>query len=312
MQTLVAPSALETRLKQVEKLIGNTPLVPLDRVYPNPKVKIFAKLEWQQLGGSVKARPAFNIIKQAILNGELDKSKTLLDASSGNTGIAYGAVGAALGIKIALCLPENASKERKMILRSHGVDIIYTPATELTDGAQIRAKALHAENPDKYYYADQYANENNWKAHYKHTSQEIYNQTQGEITHFVAGLGTSGTFMGTSRGLKELNPNIEVISFQPDSPIHGLEGWKHMETAIVPKFYDPGLADKNLEVSTFDAYDMVKEVAQKEGLLISPSAAANLVGAMQVADTLEEGVVVTVFADSADKYSEVLNNIFDN
>ncbi len=312
MQTLVAPPALETRLKQVEKLIGNTPLVPLDRVYQNPKVKILAKLEWQQLGGSVKARPAFNIIKQAILSGQLDKSKTLLDASSGNTGIAYGAVGAALGIKVALCLPENASKERKMILRSHGVEIIYTPATELTDGAQIRAKALYAENPDKYYYADQYANEHNWKAHYAHTSQEIYKQTNGEITHFVAGLGTSGTFMGTSRGLKALDPNIEVISFQPDSPMHGLEGWKHMETAIVPQFYDPTLADKNLEVSTFDAYDMVKEVAQKEGLLISPSSAANLVGAMQVADTLEEGTVVTVFADSADKYSEVLNNIFEN
>lgn len=312
MQTLVAPSALETRLKQVEKLIGNTPLVPLNRVYQNSKVKIFAKLEWQQLGGSVKARPAFNIIKQAILNGELDKTKTLLDASSGNTGIAYGAVGAALGIKVALCLPENASKERKMILRSHGVEIIYTPATELTDGAQIRAKALKAENPGIYYYADQYANDNNWRAHYEHTSQEIYQQTQGEITHFVAGLGTSGTFMGTSRGLKELNPNIEVTSFQPDSPMHGLEGWKHMETAIVPKFYDPTLADKSLEVSTFDAYDMVKEVAQKEGLLISPSSAANLVGAIKVANTLDEGMVVTVFPDSADKYSEVLNNIFDN
>ena len=312
MQTLTLRSPLEKRLVQVGKLIGNTPLVTLDRVYKNPKVKIMAKLEWQQLGGSVKARPAFNIMKQAILNGELDQGRTLLDASSGNTGIAYGAVGAALGIKIALCLPENASKERKMILRSHGVDIIYTPATELTDGAQLKAKALHAENPDKYYYADQYANENNWKAHYYHTAPEIFRQSEEQITHFVAGLGTSGTFTGTSRSLKELNSNIEIVSLQPDSPMHGLEGWKHMETAIVPKFYDPGLADKSLEISTFDAYDMVKEVAQKEGLLISPSSAANLVGAIKVADTLDEGVVVTMFPDSADKYGEALQHIFAN
>lgn len=312
MQTLTLHPPLEKRLKQVEKLIGNTPLVTLDHVYNRPKVKIMAKLEWQQLGGSVKARPAFRIMQQAILTGELGKNRILLDASSGNTGIAYGAIGAALGIKVALCLPENASKERKMILRSHGVDIIYTPATELTDGAQLKAKALQTENPDSYYYADQYANENNWKAHYYGTATEIYAQTQQQMTHFVAGLGTSGTFMGTSRRLKELNPGIHITSFQPDSPMHGLEGWKHMETAIVPQFYDPGLADNNLEVSTFEAYDMVKEVAQKEGLLISPSSAANLAGAIQVANTLEEGVVVTVFPDSADKYGEVLNHIFDN
>lgn len=312
MQTLTLHPPLEKRLKQVEKLIGNTPLVTLDHVYNRPKVKIMAKLEWQQLGGSVKARPAFRIMQQAILAGELGKNRILLDASSGNTGIAYGAIGAALGIKVALCLPENASKERKMILRSHGVDIIYTPATELTDGAQLKAKALQTENPDSYYYADQYANENNWKAHYYGTATEIYAQTQQQMTHFVAGLGTSGTFMGTSRRLKELNPGIHITSFQPDSPMHGLEGWKHMETAIVPQFYDPGLADNNLEVSTFEAYDMVKEVAQKEGLLISPSSAANLAGAIQVANTLEEGVVVTVFPDSADKYGEVLNHIFDN
>ena len=311
MQTLTLRSPLEKRLTQVGKLIGNTPLVTLDRVYNNPKVKIMAKLEWQQLGGSVKARPAFNIMKQAILNRELDTNRILLDASSGNTGIAYGAVGAALGIRIALCLPENASKERKLILRSHGVDIIYTPATELTDGAQLKAKALHAQNPDKYYYADQYANENNWKAHYYHTAPEIFRQSDEQITHFVAGLGTSGTFTGTSRSLKELNSNIEIVSLQPDSPMHGLEGWKHMETAIVPKFYDPSLADKSLEISTFDAYDMVKEVAQKEGLLISPSSAANLVGAIKIADTLDEGVVVTMFPDSADKYSEVLKHIFN-
>ena len=312
MHTLTLESPLEKRLKQVEKLIGNTPLVTLDRVYDNPKVKILAKLEWQQLGGSVKARPAFNIIKQAILAGQLDKDRVLLDASSGNTGIAYGAIGAALGIRIALCLPENASKERKMILRSHGVEVIYTSALELTDGAQMKAKALHTANPGTYYYADQYANDNNWKAHYYNTAPEIFKQSNEQVTHFVAGLGTSGTFMGTSRRLKELNPDINIISLQPDSPMHGLEGWKHMETALVPKFYDQRLADKSLEISTFDAYDMVKEVAQKEGLLISPSSAANLVGAIKVADSLEEGVVVTMFPDSADKYSEVLNNIFDN
>lgn len=311
MQTLTITPSLEKRLHQVEQLIGNTPLVALDRVYQNPKVKIFAKLEWQQLGGSVKARPAFNIIKQAILNGQLDQNRTLLDASSGNTGIAYGAVGAALGIKVALCLPENASKERKTILNAHGVDIIYTPATELTDGAQLKAKELYAQNPDLYFYADQYANENNWLAHYTHTAPEIIAQTEGKITHFVAGLGTSGTFTGTGRRLKEYNSEIEIVSLQPDSPMHGLEGWKHMETAIVPQFYDSSLADKNLDVSTFDAYDLIKEVAQKEGLLISPSAAANLAGAIALANTLEEGTIVTMFPDSADKYSEVLKQVFN-
>ncbi|MBX2841167.1 MAG: cysteine synthase family protein [Flammeovirgaceae bacterium] len=301
---------LKSRLKNIQKFIGNTPLFPIERVYQKRGVKIFAKLEWQQLGNSVKARPAFNIIKQAILNGELHEGKELLDATSGNTGIAYAAVGAALGIPVTLCLPENASYERKTILKAHGVNIIYTSPFEGTDGAQIKAKELYAAEPDKYFYADQYANPNNWKAHYNSTGEEVFQQTDGEITHFVAGLGTSGTFMGTGKRLKELNKNIELVSLQPDAPMHGLEGWKHMETAIVPKIYSNSFADRNLPIDTFEAFELIKEIAQKEGLLVSPSAAANLIGAIKVAEEIEEGVIVTVFPDDAAKYSEVINELY--
>ncbi len=298
------------RIEQVATLIGNTPLYPIANVFQKPKVKIYAKLEWQQLGGSVKARPAFNIIKNARLDGLLDNQKALLDATSGNTGIAYAAIGAALGVKVTLCLPENASEERKTILKALGVEIIYTSKFDGTDGAQLKAKELVKAYPDKYYYADQYANEHNWKAHYLTTAEEIWAGTNQGITHFVAGLGTTGTFVGTSRKLKELNPNIEVVALHPDNPMHGLEGWKHLETAIVPKIYDGQVADKNLESDTLIAYDMVKEIAEKEGLLVSPSAAANLAGAIQVAKEIEEGVIVTTFADDAAKYSEVLKHIF--
>lgn len=301
---------LEKDLQKVEQFIGNTPLFPISKLYNKPKVKIFAKLEWQQLGGSVKARPAFNIIKEAILSGELRKDKVLLDASSGNTGIAYGAVASALGIPVTLCLPENASEERKIILKSLGVNIIYTSPLEMTDGSQRKAKELVEENPLKYYYADQYANDNNWKAHYHNTAEEIFTQTNGKITHFVTGLGTTGTFIGTSRKLKELNPKVTVIENHPNTPMHGLEGWKHLETAIVPQFYYNTVADKSIKSDTFKAYELVKALAQKEGLLVSPSAAANLAGAIEVAESIEEGVVVTVFPDSADKYGEVIKKIF--
>lgn len=298
---------LKTRLQEVAQLVGNTPLYPITKVYNKANVKIYAKLEWQQLGGSVKSRPAFNIIKNAIYNGELNENKHLLDATSGNTGIAYAAIGAALGIPVTLCLPENASAERKTILKSLGVNIIYTSPFESTDGAQLKAKALYEADPHKYYYADQYANENNWKAHYETTAPEIWEATQGEITHFVAGLGTTGTFTGTSRRLKNYNPAIKVIAAQPDNPMHGLEGWKHLETAIVPKIYDPSLADQFLEIDTEAAFKMVKTIAKREGLLVSPSSAANLLGAIQIANQIDEGVIVTTFADDASKYTEVLN-----
>lgn len=306
----ITDNQLKHRVEKAGRFIGNTPLFPIQRVYQNPRVKIFAKLEWQQLGSSVKARPAFNIIKDAVDNGLLNHEKHLLDATSGNTGIAYAAIAAASGIKVSLCLPENASKERKTMLKSYGVNIIYTSPFEGTDGAQLKAKSLVEENPLKYYYADQYANDSNWLAHYRTTGSEVFEQTGGEITHFVAGLGTTGTFRGTTTRLRELKPGIKAIALHPDSPMHGLEGWKHMETAIVPKIYDDRLADENLSIDSMEATALIKEIALSEGLLVSPSAAANLLGAMKVADSIGEGTVVTVFPDDASKYSEVIDQLF--
>ena len=306
----IIDNELKHRVEQAGRFIGNTPLFPIQRVYQNPRVKIFAKLEWQQLGSSVKARPAFNIIKDAVDNGLLNQEKHLLDATSGNTGIAYAAIAAASGIKVSLCLPENASKERKTMLKSYGVNIIYTSPFEGTDGAQLEAKSLVKENPLKYYYADQYANDSNWLAHYRTTGLEVFEQTGGEITHFVAGLGTTGTFRGTTTRLRELKPEIKAIALHPDSAMHGLEGWKHMETAIVPKIYDDQLADENLSIDSMEAIDLIKEIALSEGLLVSPSAAANLLGAMKVADSIGEGTIVTVFPDDASKYSEVIDQLF--
>ncbi len=301
---------LQSNLNKISSLVGNTPLYQISNVFRKTGVEIFVKLEWQQLGGSIKSRPAFNIIKNAIIEVKLNHQKELLDATSGNTGIAYASIGAALGIPVNLCLPENASKERIKILRALGANIIFTSKFESTDGAQSRARELVEENPDKFFYADQYANDHNWKAHFNTTGVEILGQTNGKITHFVAGLGTTGTFTGTGRRLKKNNQNIELVALQPDNPMHGLEGWKHLETAKVPKIYDGNLADRNLKIDTLEAYDLVKMVAQKEGLLISPSAAANLLGAIKIAKEIEEGVIVTIFADNAEKYSDVMNHIF--
>lgn len=298
---------IEQRIWQVGQFIGKTPLFEIKRVFHKPGVRLFAKLEWQQLGESVKARPAFNIIKNALLSGQL-QGRTLLDATSGNTGIAYAAIGAALGIPVTLCLPENASEERKRILHAFGAQIVYTSKFDGTDGAQEKARALFREQPDRYFYADQYSNDFNWKAHYETTAPEIWQQTHGTVTHLVAGLGTTGTLTGTGRGLRNYNPELEIIGLQPDNPMHGLEGWKHLETAAVPKIYDYGLPDRIIEIDTLEAYDMIRMVAKKEGLLISPSAAANLLGAIKVASQLDHGVVVTTFADNASKYGEVLRN----
>jgi len=299
---------LLSKIREIEPFIGNTPLFPIRGFNENPDVQIFAKLEWNQLGCSVKARPAFNIIKEAILAGHLDGKKHLLDASSGNTGVAYGAIGAALGIPVTLCLPENASEQKKSSLLFHGVNIVYTSRFEATDGAQEKALELAKEFPDKYFYVDQYNNDNNWKAHYNTTAHEIFKQTDGKITHFAAALGTTGTFIGTSRKLKELNPGIEVVALHPDSALHGLEGWKHLGTAKVPGIYDVKVADRNLDVSTEEAYKLVREVAKKTGLLVSPSAAA-LAGAMKVAQEIERGIVVTVFPDHGSNYPEVLKTL---
>ncbi|MDP4262265.1 MAG: cysteine synthase family protein [Bacteroidota bacterium] len=301
-------AALLKRVYELGKQVGNTPLLPLRKIFSKKDVQLYAKQEWKQLSGSVKCRPAYQIIKDAVENYELDEDITLLDATSGNTGIAYAAIGQELGIKVALCLPENASKERREILQSLGAEIIFTSKFEGTDGAQQVARELASKHPDKYFYADQYKNENNWKAHYHTTAAEIYKELPG-ITHFVAGLGTTGTFVGTGRRLKEYNPSVHLTSFQPDSALHALEGWKHLGTAIVPAIYDPSVANENLEVSTEEAYEVLKDVLRYEGLLLSPSSAANIAGAIRVAEKVEKGIVVTVLPDNADKYSEVIKRI---
>lgn len=311
MQDLIAEPVDEQLLDSVRSLgrqIGNTPLYRITKLFSKPNVAIHAKQEWQQLSGSVKARAGYNIFRTAIENGQLTRNKILLDATSGNTGIAYAAVGNQLNVPVTLCLPENASKERKEILQSLGASIIYTSKYEGTDGAQAVARELAEAHPDKYFYADQYKNDNNWKAHYHGTSLEILNELPG-ITHFVTGLGTSGTFIGTGRRLRELAPSVQLISLQPDNPLHGMEGWKHMETAVVPTIYDTAVADENLEIGTEEAYEVLQAAYQYEGLLLSPSAAANLAGAIRIAQRLEAGQVVTVFPDNADKYSEVINKL---
>lgn len=299
------------RINDLAPVVGNTPLFRIRGVFDHPSVKIYAKLEWMQLGGSVKSRPAYNIIVNALKSGELTPDKTLLDASSGNTAISYAAIGAALGLKITICLPENASRERIKILKAHGAELVFTSRFGGTDDAQLKAKEMVREHPEKYYYADQYNNIYNWKAHYHHTAKEIIAQTGGKVTHVVVGLGTSGTAMGLGRRLKEYNPAIKLITLQPDVALHNLEGWKHMETALVPGIYDPDLADENLEIDSAQALLMVKEIALKEGLMVSPSSAANLLGAIKVAGNLDSGTVVTVFPDNAEKYSEVLETIFN-
>jgi S-sulfo-L-cysteine synthase (O-acetyl-L-serine-dependent) len=284
-------------------LIGNTPLLRMSRIVPqNKRVEVYAKAEWYNPGGSVKDRPAFNMILEGERSGKLTPDKVILDATSGNTGIAYAMIGAACGYRITLCLPLNANEERKRLLRAFGAELVLTDPRQSSDGAILKARELYAADPDKYFYPDQYNNPANWGAHYASTGPEIWRQTGGRITHFVAGLGTSGTFMGTGRYLRDTASYIKLISMQPDSPFHGLEGMKHMESAIVPGIYDPGLADEQREVSTEAAYDMVKRLAREEGILVGISSAANLIAALEVANGIDEGVVVTIFCDNGDRY----------
>ncbi|MFY9690974.1 MAG: cysteine synthase family protein [Candidatus Acidiferrales bacterium] len=286
--------------------IGKTPLIRFERTgreYPN--VEICAKAEWFNPGGSVKDRAAYSMIRDGERRGALRPGKIILDATSGNTGIAYAMIGAALGYKVKLCLPSSASPERKQILAAYGVEIVYTPGDEATDGAIRRVREIYNADPDKYFYPDQYSNPANPAAHYTTTAPEIWEQTQGRITHFVAGLGTSGTFVGTTRRLKELNPKIRCISMQPDSGFHGLEGLKHMPTNLVPAIYDPNLADENMEVRTEDAQQMARRLAREEGILVGVSAGAALWASLEVARRLpktERAVIVTVFPDSGEKY----------
>jgi S-sulfo-L-cysteine synthase (O-acetyl-L-serine-dependent) len=291
----------------LESRIGNTPLVRLDRVVRAfPGITLLAKAEWHNPGGSVKDRAASAMVREAIAEGRLGPGKTLLDATSGNTGIALAMLGAALRYPVLLAMPSNVSPERKRILQAYGAQVEWTRPDESSDGAIRRARELAANDPDRFCYLDQYSNPANWRAHYETTGPEIWRQTEGRVTHFVSGLGTSGTFMGTTRRLKELNPDVVAVSMQPDSPFHGLEGLKHMATSIVPAIYDPQLADRALEVETEAAYAMAKQLAREEGLLVGISAAAAVVASLQIAREKaaagRSAVIVTVLPDSAEKY----------
>ena len=284
--------------------IGNTPLIQLRNVMRDlpDGVKVFAKAEWLNPGGSVKDRPARAIILQAEQDGKLTPEKTLLDASSGNTALAYAMIGAARRYAVTLCVPKNANKELIKTLRAFGAVVILTDPMEGSDGAIKKARALYAENPDKYYYADQYSNAANWLAHYHTTGVEIWNQTHGEVTHFVAGLGTSGTFVGTGRRLHSYNPDVKLISVQPNSPFHGLEGLKHMPSVMVPDIYETDLADENLEISTEEAQEMTRRLCREEGLFVGISAGASTAACLQIAKRIKQGVIVTVFPDNGRRY----------
>jgi cysteine synthase B len=283
-------------------LIGNTPLIKLQHLVENPRVEIYGKAEWANPGGSVKDRPALRMIREGERTGALTRDKTIIDSTSGNTGIAYAMIAAALGYRVKLCLPKNASEERKRILRAFGAELVLTDPLAGSDGAIRAVREIVKAEPDKYFYPDQYNNPANWRAHYDTTGLEIFEQTEGRITHFVAGLGTSGTFMGAGRRLRELKPGVRLISMEPDSPFHGLEGLKHMETAIVPGIYDPAFADEQVTIATEDAHAMAKRLVRSEGWFVGISAAANVAAAIKVAERIDEGVIVTVLCDDGSKY----------
>lgn len=303
-----APGLGETLGHSLIERIGNTPLLRLDALSRDlPGITLLGKAEWYNPGGSVKDRAAAGIVAEGRRTGALRPGKILLDATSGNTGIAYAMLGAAEGFPVTLCMPENVSRERKQILHGYGANILYTDPADGSDGAIRMARELAAKHPDQYFYADQYSNDANWKAHYHTTANEIWQQTQGRVTHFVSMLGTSGTFVGTTRRLKELNPRVQCISLQPDSSFHGIEGAKHMPSALVPRIYDSRLADRNLEIATEDAYSMARQMSRGAGLLVGISAAAAVFGSLQIARELslrkaDEAVIVTILCDSGEKY----------
>ncbi|SRR6266498_1656922 len=307
--SLLEKQLYPTRSVSVEGAIGNTPLIRLRQITTELPVgvELLAKAEHLNPGGSVKDRPALRMILDGEERGKLRPGMTILDATSGNTGIAYAMIGAARRYKVKLCLPRNASAERKRILLSYGVEIVETDPLLSTDGAQLRAREIYESEPERYFYPDQYNNPANWLAHYETTAPEIWDQTEGKVTHFITGLGTSGTFVGTVRRLKEMNPALWAVSMQPDSPLHGLEGLKHMATATVPGIYDSRLADQQVEVSTDEARQMALRLARKEGLLVGKSSSANVFAALNIARSLPRGsVVVTVLCDSGERYLDVV------
>jgi cysteine synthase B len=284
--------------------IGKTPLLRLHKVTKHIKnnVEIYAKLEKYNPGGSVKDRAAYQMIKDAEEAGLLTEDKTILDSTSGNTGIAYAMIGAVKGYSVKIVLPRNASTERKKIISAFGAEIVYSSEFEGSDGAIKVAREIYNRNPDQYYMPDQYNNPSNWRAHYLTTGPEIIEQTKGKITHFIASVGTSGTIMGTGRALKEINPDIRVISIQPDDAMHGIEGLKHIESSIVPGIYDSNFPDETIFVNTEKAYDLVKEITMIEGLPVGHSSGAALAGALEIAEKIKEGVIVIIFPDGGDRY----------
>jgi cysteine synthase B len=305
--TLEYPTTLSDS-RDLESLIGNTPLLGFRRITAHlpENVRIFAKAEWTNPGGSVKDRAAANIIRQGELSGALRPGKVILDSTSGNTGIAYAMLGAAKGYRVKLFLPGNASPERIAILKAYGAELELTDPLEGSDGAIRAVRELVAAEPDTYFYADQYNNPANWQAHYQSTGVEIWQQTQGAVTHFLAGLGTTGTLMGTGRRLKDYNPDVQVVALQPDSPFHGLEGLKHMPSAIKPGIYDAFFPDRQVTVSTEATYDVARRLAREEGYLVGISAAAAMTASLALAEELADAgqptTIVTLFADNAYKY----------
>lgn len=287
---------------RISDIIGNTPLVRFRSLEPRAGVEVYGKAEWVNPGGSVKDRAALAMIEAGERSGALTRDKILIDATSGNTGIAYAMICQERGYRVMLCMSARASEERKQILRDYGAELVLTDPAEASDGAIMEVRRRYEANPELYFYPDQYSNDENWMAHYRTTAPEIWEQTGGELTHFIAGLGTSGTFVGVGRRLKEYNPNIRIISMQPDSPLHGLEGLKHMDSAIVPAIYDPELADEDVTVDTEEAYAMIRHLDATEGILVGVSAGAALVVAQNVANQIESGKIVTILPDSGNRY----------
>jgi cysteine synthase B len=297
------------KLSAIRPFVGNTPLFPIAK-YSTSRVKIYAKLEWLQYGGSVKTKPAFQMLWDALASGKITDKTIVADASSGNTGIAMAHFCSKADIPLRIYIPEKATIERKAYLHALGVEVVYTDKDKGTDYAREVVKRDVDNDPDRFFLVDQYSNTSNIRSHYRTTGPEVWRQSQGRVTHFCCGLGTSGTFMGTSQYLKERNADIVAIGLQPQSPDHGLEGWKHLATASIPKIFDHSRVDQDVFVDTSRVIDLIKEVAREEGLLLSPSSAANLLGAIEVADSLDEGIVVTVFPDDASKYNDLYRDLF--
>lgn len=303
-------SELLSALDNLASYVGNTPLMPIVNAYSKTGVQIHAKLEWEQLGGSVKTRAAFNMIREAICNDSLTPEKSILDSSSGNTGISYAVIAARLGLRCTIIMPDNVTEERKNILKALGAKLIYVSGDMTSDEVHQYAKDTYSANQENYFYANQYDNPHNWQAHYYTTAEEIFKQTMGQVTHFAAALGTTGTFIGTGKRLKELNPEIQLVGLNVAEQDNEIEGWKHLASSKHPEIYDDSMADYHLYITTEEAFEWVRKLAIEEGLLVSPSSAAAVAGAVQVAEKIGKGMIVTVLPDDANKYGAIIQRLF--